>query len=141
MPRFHFHLQTPDGREQDEDGLKIADLETAYLDACRAIPDMAADMIRRGQQPMRFAFEIADAGGQILMEVPFSEILDKTRRPRQPAQAARKRRAQEEIARTERLCAAIEQNQRALSATLQTTRELMARARKVGAQNPWHGPG
>ncbi|GJE46595.1 DUF6894 family protein [Methylobacterium soli] len=140
MPHFHFHLQTPDGWEQDEDGLEIVNLETAYLNACRAIPDMAADMIRRGQQPMRFAFEIADAGGLVLMEVPFSEVLDKDRRPRQPAQAAWGRKAREEIARTERLCAAIEQNQKALSATLQTTRELMARARKVGAQNPWHVP-
>uniref|UniRef100_UPI003013BEFA DUF6894 family protein n=1 Tax=Methylobacterium nigriterrae TaxID=3127512 RepID=UPI003013BEFA len=84
MPRFFFHLRTPDGLQWNEDGLQLVNLETAYLDACRAIPAMAAELIGRGQLPMRYAFEITDADGQLLMEVPFSEVLDKSRKRRRP---------------------------------------------------------
>ena len=42
MPRYFFHLRTAAGLEDDELGLEFPGLEAAYLDACRAIPEMAS---------------------------------------------------------------------------------------------------
>lgn len=74
MPRFFFHLRTEIVLEPDPTGLPFPDLERAYLEACRAIPDMAADFIAEGRDPMGFRFEIAGSDGNILLEVPFREL-------------------------------------------------------------------
>lgn len=75
MPRFHFHLRTPDGLEPDLDGLDLPDLDAAYLEAYRAIPSLSADLMSDGSNPLVHAFVIADARGREVMEVPFTERL------------------------------------------------------------------
>jgi hypothetical protein len=84
MPLFRFHLHAPNGVEFDDTGLEFQDLETAYLEACHTIPEIAADLVREGLSPMLHAFEIVDAAGQVLMEVPFGERLKDGQRPRRP---------------------------------------------------------
>lgn len=81
MPRFFFHLRTDCGRERDWSGLYYPDLDQAYLEACRSIPELAAEFITAGRDPMEFRFEIANAEGVVVMEVPFRELL----RPAAPA--------------------------------------------------------
>ena len=103
MPHFYFHLRTPAGWERDQDGLDFIGLEAAYLDACRTIPDMAADLVRRKHDPLPYGFEIADEAGQLLMEVPFSEVLASGHKPRQPIRPALPQKAQAEMERTVRL--------------------------------------
>ncbi|WP_091788553.1 hypothetical protein [Methylobacterium sp. UNC378MF] len=120
VPLFFFHLRTPDGLDPDEDGLVLADLETAYLQACASIPDMAAELMHTGHSPMPYSFVIADAAGETLMEVPFGERLRNPRRLARPNQHARARRLSSEIA--EAIGAARE--------TLQHSREILARARR-----------
>lgn len=93
MPLFYFHLRTPHGLDPDEDGLVLADVETAYLQACAAIPEMAADFARAGLSPIPYTFVIADALGEILIEVPFSERLYDPERTLRRDQAARARNA------------------------------------------------
>ncbi|KAB1076114.1 DUF6894 family protein [Methylobacterium planeticum] len=88
MPRFFLHFKTPIETHRDEEGSVFPSLEDAYLDVCDAIPDIAADLWRsalraRNDDPIRCSFEIADAQGRILMEVPFAEILDPQRYRRQ----------------------------------------------------------
>ncbi|MCJ2019026.1 hypothetical protein MKK84_16510 [Methylobacterium sp. E-065] len=89
MPLFRFHLRSLAGLESDDEGLQFPDLETAYLEACRAIPGMAIDFVRSGLNPMSYAFEITDAAGRRLIEVPFSERLRDGRRPRRPKRPRR----------------------------------------------------
>lgn len=84
MPLYYFHLRTPGGLEPDEEGVDCPDLETAYLEACRTIPSMAADLVRRGLSPMQHAFAITDAQGAPLLEVPFAEMLRDAGKPRRP---------------------------------------------------------
>ncbi|WP_336491110.1 DUF6894 family protein [Methylobacterium nigriterrae] len=132
MPRYYFHLRTPDGLQWDEEGVPFAGLEAAYLDACRTIPAMTAELQRTGTRPRQllcYVFEIADAEGQFLMEVPFAEVLDKWRKPSRPPASKQKMRA--EMQRTERLIAAVQQERNALYVTLSQTHALLARLRAL----------
>jgi len=128
MPHFYFHLRTPAGLKSDKDGMDFVDLETAYLEAYLAIPDMSADLVRQKRNPLPYAFEIADEAGRLLMEVPFAEFL-RDPKPRRPAMAALVPKAQAERERTARLIASIREVQTTLMATLHETQELVARAR------------
>jgi len=139
MPHFYFHLRTPAGWERDDIGLDFIGLEAAYLDACRAIPAMAAELAKSKHDPLRYVFEIADKAGQLLMEVPFSEMLDKGHKPRRPGMPALTQKAQAEMERTVRLIAALTEEREALRTSLREMRELVARAREVSARSPWHG--
>ncbi|WP_267406938.1 hypothetical protein [Methylobacterium sp. GC_Met_1] len=120
MPLFFFHLRTPEGLDPDEDGLMLSDLETAYLEACASIPDMAADLARTGLSPMPYSFVIANAAGEALMEVPFAERLRDPRRLTRPDQHVRARRLSGEIADVIGVT----------RETLQQSREILARARR-----------
>lgn len=74
MPAFYFHLRTPIGLEIDDKGLDLADFEHAYLEAYRAVPTVAADLVLENCNPYRCAFVIADAAGRTLDELPFAEV-------------------------------------------------------------------
>lgn len=84
MSRFYFHLCTPKGLERDPVGLDWPSLEVAYLEACRAIPGLCADLLHEGIAPLTCAFVICDAAGSELMEVPFGERLHDGRTPKRP---------------------------------------------------------
>ena len=74
MNTFFFHLHTPDGIEQDDIGVPFASVEEAYIEACRAIPGIAADIIRGRASPLGYSFVIANGNGEEMMTVPFSEL-------------------------------------------------------------------
>lgn len=120
MPLFFFHLRTPEGLDPDEDGLVMADLETAYLQACASIPDMTAELMHTGRSPLAYSFVIAGIAGETLIEVPFAERMRSPRPPARPKQHVRAQRLSGEIA--EAISAARE--------TLQHSREILARARR-----------
>lgn len=89
MPLFFFHLRTARGLEEDEAGAPFPDVEAAYIDVCRAIPEMLEELLGEGHDPMRCAFEIADERGRLLMDVPFAERLTRAAaRPRPEAARA-----------------------------------------------------
>lgn len=121
MPLFYFHLRTPAGLDPDEDGLTMPNIETAYLEACASIPDMAIDLIREGLSPMPYAFVITNEAGEILMEIPFAERLRDPRRQIRPNQTTRARRLSQEVA--DAIGAA--------RATAQRAREILARAARA----------
>ncbi|MDR7039847.1 hypothetical protein J2X36_004625 [Methylobacterium sp. BE186] len=133
MPWFYFHLRTPAGLERDDIGLELIGIEAAYLDACQAIPTMAADLSGKKVDPRRCRFEIADSAGRALLEVPFTEILDKGRRPSHPALLAQRRKATAEMERAARLIEALGEERAALLAELQNLRELLAHAQEVSS--------
>lgn len=84
MPLFRFHLRTLTGTELDETGLEFPNLEAAYLEACRSIPSMITDFVQAGLNPLAYVFEITDAAGQVLIEVPFTERLRDGQPPSRP---------------------------------------------------------
>lgn len=119
LPLFHIHLRRPDGLEEDELGIEFPDLERAYLEAYRAIPETVTDLMRQGVEPGGHTFVIADTAGAVLMEVPLSEPL----RPRQ------QRRPTERFTRAKRLSADIAAEIARARETARQSREIIARAR------------
>lgn len=75
MPRFYFDLATSERFERDTVGASFATVEKAYLDACRAVIDISGELLRERKDPSRYQFEIRDTGGQVVWELPFSEVL------------------------------------------------------------------
>jgi PAS domain-containing protein len=74
MPKYFFHLRIGASLELDENGLELPDSYQAYLEACRAMPRLAEEMLARGRDPLQCRFEIADAHDQRLFEIPFAEL-------------------------------------------------------------------
>ena len=131
MPLFYFHLRSPKGLEQDETGLEFADLETAYLEAYRTVPELGAEFARQEKNPARYAFEIADAAGLLLMEVPFTEVLDRGRKPVAPSSPRHLQGAVATMARTAYLITSIREERAALRATLAETKRLLAASKQA----------
>jgi hypothetical protein len=74
---FYFHLQTPEGLEPADFAVWCEGPEDAFVEACRAIPDIAADMVRDGRDPMECQFLIHNGKGDEMFMVPFSELIKK----------------------------------------------------------------
>ncbi|MEE7463853.1 hypothetical protein MFUR16E_22915 [Methylobacterium fujisawaense] len=70
-------MQTSPGFRPDRVGLSLCSAEAAYLAACEAIPRLTLELLRNGDTPGGYAFEIRDARGRLLWEVPFAEVLDR----------------------------------------------------------------
>jgi hypothetical protein len=85
MPFYYFHLRTAEGLDRDEIGLLYANIEAAYLGACKAIPKLLAELVQGGHDPNCCIFEITDAEGRRLIEVPFLERAKRWRPPQPPA--------------------------------------------------------
>lgn len=137
MPWFYFHLRGPKSLERDEVGLELASVEAAYLGAYRAIPGMSADLIHEKANPFHYAFEIADASGRLLMELPFTEFLDRGRRPAPPSPADLFRKGRAEMERTAGLLKELSAERAALEATLSETRRLLTASERAGHRS--HG--
>jgi hypothetical protein len=75
MPLFFFDVRSRRGLEPDDTGLEFASAEIAYLEACKAIPELTAELVHAGGSPQGYAFEVADEAGRLLWRIPFSEIL------------------------------------------------------------------
>ena len=75
MPRYFFHLVAPGGRSDDEIGSEFPGVEAAYLAAYQAALEIGIEMLRELNDPAQHHFEIADAGGQILLDLPFTEAM------------------------------------------------------------------
>ena len=84
MPRFFFDLATPGGLERDDLGVTFAGVEAAYVDACRAALEISMDMLRERQDPGRHRFEVRDERAALVLEIPFTEVLEPQSRPAAP---------------------------------------------------------
>ncbi|HEY4275193.1 MAG TPA: hypothetical protein VGM68_06900, partial [Rhizomicrobium sp.] len=75
MRDFFFHLQTPGGVEPAQLSIHCEGPEIAFMEACRVIPDIAAQMLRAGDDPMACQLVIHNAVGEEMFTVPFSELI------------------------------------------------------------------
>ena len=73
MPRYHFNFRSPDSVVVDGTGADFADANAAYEAAVRA----ARDLMSRdsGAEWLRCSFEVADANGEVVFELPFTEAV------------------------------------------------------------------
>jgi hypothetical protein len=89
MPLYFFHLSTPGAYSHDDLGIEYADVETAYLGAYQAALDIGLELLRERTDPSRHVFEIMDQDGQMLFELPFSEVLHPLNAARPPPRGGR----------------------------------------------------
>jgi hypothetical protein len=75
MPLFFFNHTSQGSTFVDDIGTEYSSLEAAYLDTCDAALAIAFEKLRARQDPTADAFEIADDKHNVLMQVPFSEVL------------------------------------------------------------------
>ena len=83
---FFTHLMIS---EQVERGLGAAlypSFEAAYLEVVASIPDVAADLLRRGFDPMKCAFLICDGDDRLVETVYFWELVRRNTEPLEPRQ-------------------------------------------------------
>lgn len=141
MPWFYFHLRSPKGLERDDLGLEFASVEAAYLEACHTVPGMSAELACQKVDPSRYAFEISDLDGRLLMEVPFTEILRRGCQPFAAPCAKRSREGWAEMERTARLLNWLREERAALKATLLEIRRLRRASeqavRRSNLARPW----
>jgi hypothetical protein len=81
MPVYFFDLRSRCSVEPDDTGLEFASAEIAYLEACKAIPELAAELVGAGDSPRSYAFEVFDEAGRLIWRIPFSEILGGREQP------------------------------------------------------------
>jgi len=75
MGRFYFHLQAGDQIVPDDEGVDLADLSAAELEAILAARELLAEAIMCGRPEVPEAFVIADEEGRALAIVPFATVL------------------------------------------------------------------
>ena len=75
MPYFFFNYTSGGTTCVDDVGTEFSSLEAAYLDTCKAALAIAFEKLRARQDPTTDSFEIIDDGQNLLMQVPFSEVL------------------------------------------------------------------
>lgn len=61
VPRL---IWVPRGFEQDHLGVELSDVETADLEAHRAIPEITLDLMMSGHEPLRCAVALNNEAGQ-----------------------------------------------------------------------------
>ena len=75
MPRFFFNYTSGGATFVDDIGTDFPSLEAAYLDTCESALAIAFEKLHARQDPTTDSFEILDDEQNLLMLVPFSEVL------------------------------------------------------------------
>lgn len=72
---FFTHLMTSEKVERGIAAISYPSFEAAYLEVVASIPGIAADVLRRGLDPMTCAFLICDQDDRLLETVHFRELV------------------------------------------------------------------
>ena len=107
--RYYFDLRVGPTLSPDEIGLDLPDVETAYLEAFKAAQEMWSELLAEGSDPLIRSFEIADERGQILLTLPFREVLERARKPSAPLSKLRQS-LRSELKERRRLTASLREN-------------------------------
>jgi hypothetical protein len=127
VSRFYFHLWLGDRYERDEIGLECCEAEEAYIQAFHAAQDGWVEAVRARSDPRRYRFDVADAAGTVIFEVPFVEVIDTPKRVGRFLPIART---------TERNVALVAEISRQIAqagANLEQSRQLIARLEAIPA--------
>jgi hypothetical protein len=73
--KFYFHLDHRSEQVTDREGTDLVDLEAAKEEARAAIRDLAAVSLNAGRKFTLWSIRICSDSGEMLHEVPVSEVL------------------------------------------------------------------
>ena len=66
MPHYRFHLRDAFGLVEDEEGIDLPDLTSAFREALRSAREFSSE----AEPPSAMRFEIADEAGRVVLNVP-----------------------------------------------------------------------
>ena len=75
MPRFFFHLRSPETFLEDEIGLELPDIGHVKAEAQQGARDVMAEDLRAGRIIDHHSFEICDEGGETVLVVTFRDMV------------------------------------------------------------------
>jgi hypothetical protein len=79
--RFFFHLRRGETVVVlDNEGAEFESLEEAYLESFAGARELWPELVLDRKDPRQYAFDIADCDGEVLMNLPFTEIVECCRR-------------------------------------------------------------
>lgn len=73
--RFYFNLRDIDGFERDLEGIDLASLDEAIVEARQAAREMVAEIVLQHEKVDGRSFEIANGDGIVLHTVLFKEVI------------------------------------------------------------------
>jgi len=76
MARYYLHINNGGGYSEDSEGQELADLDAARAAAIEGVRSLLSEEARQGQLDLSGRIEIADAEGNILLIVPFSDAVE-----------------------------------------------------------------
>ena len=74
MPLYFFHCKTDDLRYVDDDGIDLPDLVSAHAFAQEFVRDAKSGCRAATTDWSRYAVEITDDGGRLILTVPFTTV-------------------------------------------------------------------
>ena len=126
MPLFYFHLTVSGERSPDDLGVEFESVEAAYLDAFATAREMWSELLQRREDPTTHCFEICNADGELLLTLPFTEVLEAGQKPMRPSQAINA--SKNLIEKTRALTAALIQQIEHTRAVIEITRQTLHRS-------------
>ncbi|TDR85306.1 DUF6894 family protein [Enterovirga rhinocerotis] len=75
MPRYFFHIRSPDMFMPDEVGIELRDLDAARAAAIQGARDIMAENLRAGRGVDHQRFEICDEAGNLDLVLTFRDVL------------------------------------------------------------------
>lgn len=75
MPRFHIHVHNKIGEVRDEEGEELADIAEAQRKAVEGVRSILSEEVLRGSLDLRGRVEIATPDGEVLLSMPFADML------------------------------------------------------------------
>lgn len=76
MSRYFLHIDNGGGFSEDLEGQELPDLEAARAAAIDGVRSLLSEEARQGQLDLSGRIKIANAEGNILLVVPFSEAVE-----------------------------------------------------------------
>jgi hypothetical protein len=132
MQRYHLHIRQAGVLvSPDDKGADFESIEAAYLEAFESAQELWPILLGDRRDPRRYSFEITNSAGVVLMEVPFSELLDNCHdaqprgRPKKPAPVFDKETFRQAVDNAQQITRETAKLTRQLRATRQSVRSLM----------------
>jgi hypothetical protein len=126
--RYYFHLRIGHTVSPDEIGLDLPDVETAYLEAFKAAQELWSELLAEGSDPLTRCFEITDERGQLLLTLPFAEVLEQARKG---ATLPRLRQSKAELEKRRALTASLRQNVKTVRETIEAAQKAAERTTEM----------
>jgi hypothetical protein len=75
MPRYFFHIRSPEEFIRDEEGIELADLDRVRWEAVEGAKGLLKQAIDQDRTLDHQEFEVADEAGRIVLTYPFRDAI------------------------------------------------------------------